>query len=206
MAVIDLSDLPNSAPHFFVNNVPGAGTLTSTHNILIDEFGYAYLAGSNLNNGGMVYFDLFTSPGFPVFAGMGAPIYSHDVFTRNNRMFSSEINNGEFTIYDVTDKTNTIALGSQESTFTFAHNSWLSDDSNILFTTDEQGNAPVGAFDVSDPTDIIELDEFRPMETLGDGVVPHNVHVLDDFLIISEIDYPHKGNSPNNKKLHMELN
>ena len=34
-------------------------------------------------------------------------------------------------------------------------------------------------------SDIKELDQFRPLATLGDGVVPHNVHVFNDYLIIS---------------------
>ncbi len=185
LLVVDLSDLPNSAPHYFVTDITNVGTLGAAHNIYIDEFGYAYLCGGNLNNGGMVYFDCFTTPGTPIFAGMGAPVYSHDVYTRGNKMYGSEIYAGGFSIYDVTDKNNTIALGFQETPFEFTHNSWLSDDGNVLYTTDEQANAPVAAYDVSDPTNIIELDQFRPLETLGDGVVPHNVHVWDDYLIIS---------------------
>ena len=185
LLVVDLSDLPNSAPHYFVTDIPNVGTLGPVHNIYMDEFGYAYLAGANLNNGGMIYYDCFTTPGTPIFAGLAPAVYSHDVYTRGNKMYSSEINAGVFTIYDVTDKSNTVALGSQETEFSFTHNSWLSDDGNILFTTDEQANAPVGAYDVSDPTDIITLDQFRPLETLGDGVIPHNVHVWNDYLIIS---------------------
>ncbi len=185
LLVVDLSDLPNSAPFFHVTDIENVGTLGPAHNIYIDEFGYAYLSGSNLNSGGMIYFDCFTTPGTPIWAGTAPPVYSHDVYVRDNKMYSSEINNGVFTIYDVTDKNNTIALGSQETEFSFTHNSWLSDDSNILFTTDEQANAPVGSYDVSDPADIVELDQFRPLETLGDGVIPHNVHVWNDYLIIS---------------------
>ncbi len=185
LLVVDLSDLPNSAPFYHVTDITNVGTLGPAHNIYMDEFGYAYLAGSNLNNGGMIYFDCFTTPGTPIFAGTAPPTYSHDVYVRDNKMYSSEINAGVFTIYDVTDKDNTTILGSQATEFNFTHNSWLSDDANILFTTDEQANAPVGAYDVSDPNDIIELDQFRPLETLGDGVIPHNVHVWNDFLIIS---------------------
>ena len=185
LLVVDLSDLPNSAPFFHVTSIANVGTLGPAHNIYIDEFGYAYLAGSNLNNGGMIYFDCFTTPGTPIWAGTAPPVYSHDVYVRDNKMYSSEINQGVFTIYDVTDKSNTVALGAQATAFNFTHNSWLSDDSNTLYTTDEQPNAPVGSYDVSDPNNIIELDQFKPLETLGEGVIPHNVHVWDDYLIIS---------------------
>jgi len=54
-----------------------------------------------------------------------------------------------------------------------------------LFTTDEVGNAPVASYNVSDPSNIEFLDEFRPNATLGENVIPHNVHVWDDYLIVS---------------------
>ncbi len=184
LLVIDLSDLPNSAPSYEWHEA-GSDFLTNCHNIYIDEFGYAYLAGCNLNEGGMVFVDVATTPGTPIFAGFGANEYSHDVYTRGNLMYSSEINIGVFTVYDVTDKSNVINLGAQETPATFTHNAWLSDDSNFLFTTDEVPNAPVGSYDVSDPTDIQELDQFRPLETLGEDVIPHNVHVWQDWIIVS---------------------
>ncbi|MDV7396356.1 hypothetical protein RZS08_33485, partial [Arthrospira platensis SPKY1] len=46
-------------------------------------------------------------------------------------------------------------------------------------------NAPIGAYDVSDLTNIVELDQYRPVGSLGQGVIPHNVHVWDDYLLIS---------------------
>ncbi|MEM1215766.1 MAG: choice-of-anchor B family protein, partial [Bacteroidota bacterium] len=187
LTVIDLSDLPNSAPffHWTPNIEELNGTLNTCHNIYIDEFGYAYLAGCNLNSGGMIFIDVFTSPGNPSYAGAGFSIYAHDVYTRDNLMYSSELNAGRMAIYDVTDKADVVPLGNENTPFTFTHNIWLSDDGNTAFTTDEQPNAPVAAYDVSDPSDIEELDQYRPTETLNDGVIPHNVHVWEDWLIIS---------------------
>jgi choice-of-anchor B domain-containing protein len=186
LMVLDLTGLPdNASATNWAPTIAGEGTLSSIHNIWIDEFGYAYLAGSSLNNGGMIYVNLFDDPANPEFAGLGPSVYSHDVFTRNNVMYSSEIYIGEFTIYDVSDKGNTQILGSHPTEAAFTHNTWLSDDGNILYTTDEVANAPVGAYDVSDPSDVEELDQFRPLETLGDGVIPHNVHVWQDWLIVS---------------------
>lgn len=183
--VIDLTNLPDAASASdWEPIIPGEGQLSAIHNIWIDEFGFAYLPGSNLNNGGVIYADL-SDPANPSYAGKGPAIYSHDVFTRNNIMYSSEIYSGEFAIYDVTDKENTIILGSSPTEAAFTHNTWLSDDNTILYTTDEVPNAPVGAYDVSNPSDVQELDQFRPFETLGEGVVPHNVHVWQDWLIVS---------------------
>ncbi len=184
--VIDLSMLPDTATAYnWEPNLPGLGTLGPCHNIFIDEFGIAYLTGCNLNNGGLLYVNVDTPDGAPEYIDKGTNEYSHDVYVRDNLAYSSEIEIGVFTIYDVTDKSNTIALGTQATAASTTHNAWLSDDGNYLFTTDETGNAPIGSYDVSNPTDIIELDQFRPFETLQDGVVPHNVHVWNDWIIVS---------------------
>ncbi|MEM9920396.1 MAG: carboxypeptidase regulatory-like domain-containing protein, partial [Bacteroidota bacterium] len=153
-------------------------------NIYIDEFGIAYLAGCDGNNGGMVMIDVNDGAN-PTIEGLGPAVYAHDVYTRANKMYSSEIFAGRMSIYDVSDKNNIQVLGRQFTPSRFTHNVWLSDNSNVAYTTDERGNAPIAAYDVSDPTDIIELDRFRPLLTLGNGVIPHNVHVLNDWLIIS---------------------
>ena len=185
LTVIDLSDLPNSVSSFQMTDFGALGTLTSCHNIWIDEFGFAYLSGCNLNGGGIIYVDCATDPANPQHVGQGFPTYSHDVYTRDNKMYTSEIYAGEFGIYDVTDKLNTQFLGSQETDYSFTHNTWLNDAGDVLFTTDEQSNAPVGSYDVSDPSDIKTLDLFKPLITLNDGVIPHNVHVWNDWIIVS---------------------
>lgn len=188
LLIIDLSMLPNDIAYQNWNpEFPGVdgGVMNTCHNIYIDEFGYAYLSGCNINNGGIIYLDVATTPGSPIFAGAGLPIYSHDVYARDNRTYSSEIYGGELAIYDVTDKNNTQLIGSTSTPFEFTHNAWLSDDGNYVFTTDELANAPVAAYDISDPTDIEFLDEYRPIETINENVIPHNVHVWDDYLIIS---------------------
>lgn len=186
LSVIDLSNLPGTVSAFnWTPNIPGLGTLSTCHNIFIDEIGYAYLTGCNLNNGGLIFVDVFSDPGNPIFAGRGSSTYSHDVYVRDNLAYSSEINNGIFSIYDVSDKNMPQLLASNATPAQVSHNAWPSDDGSILFTTDETGNAPVASYDISDLSDIKELDQFRPYETLGDGVVPHNVHVFNDYLIIS---------------------
>ncbi len=186
LLVIDLSDLPDTVSwrnttDFFEGQAP----VNTCHNIYIDEFGYAYLSGCDANNGGLLFVDVFTNPDTPRVVGLGAPEYSHDIYVRDNIAYSSEINIGVLGIYDVSDKDSVELLATQATPFEFTHNAWLSDDGLTVFTTDELGNAPVAAYDVSDLDDIKFLDAYRPTATLGDGVVPHNVHVWDDYLIIS---------------------
>lgn len=185
LLVIDLSDAPNNITWFNWNPEIAGQILNTCHNIYIDEFGYAYLAGCNNNNGGMVIVDVDTTPGNPVLEALAPPAYSHDVYTRENIMYSSEIFAGHLGIYDVSDKTNITLLATQPTPFDFTHNAWLSDDGNTVFTTDEVGNAPVAAYDISDLDNIVELDQFVPIETIGENVIPHNVHVWQDWLLIS---------------------
>lgn len=187
LLVIDMTSLPDSITYRNVNlPIPGEGILNTCHNLYIDEFGFLYLAGcSDLNNGGLIILDVATTPGDPAFVSLGAPEYSHDVYVRDNIAYSSELNIGEFAIYDVTDKDSIILLAKENTPFNFSHNAWLSDDSNTLFTTDELPDAPVASYDISDLNDIKLLDEFRPQATVGTGVIPHNVHVYQNWLVIS---------------------
>ncbi len=170
-------------PTLTVNGV--TGVLERAHNIYIDENGIAYISGSNIGEGEVLFFDVATDPYNPIYLGAGPAEYSHDNYTRDNIMYSGDINAGFFSVVDVTDKTNPILLATETTPFVFTHNTWLSDDGNTLFTTDERADAPVAAYDISDLNDIKLLDEFRPPATVGEGVIPHNVHVLGDFLVIS---------------------
>lgn len=185
LLVIDLTNAPNDITWFNWNPTIAGQVMNTCHNIYIDEFGYAYLAGCNNNNGGMIIVDVFTTPGTPVLEALAPPTYSHDVYTRDNIMYSSEIFAGHLGIYDVSDKENITLLATQPTPFDFTHNAWLSDDGNVVFTTDEVGNAPVAAYDISDLDNIVELDQFIPIATMGANVIPHNVHVWQDWLLIS---------------------
>jgi len=186
LLVIDMSDLPNGVSFIeWTPDLPGLGTLSSCHNLYIDEFGYCYLAGCNLNAGGMLILNVDTQTGEPEFASAAPAIYAHDVYTKSNKMYASEIYAGRMAVYDVSDKSNIQLLGSQQTPFSFTHNIWLNEEETVAFTTDERGNAPVAAYDITDLSNIVELDQYRPVGTLGLDVIPHNVHVWDNYLLIS---------------------
>lgn len=181
--VVNMTDPSNVTSTNWAPNIPGLGTLGSIHSITVDEFGYLYLNGSNLNSGGPLIVDVSADNGTPVYVGKLPPIYCHDSYARNNILYTSDIYDGNFKVYDVTDKTNPVLLAAQSTPYVFTHNTWLSDDSQTIFTTDEKANAPVAAYDISDLSNIVELDQFRPVATLGQGVIPHNVHVWNDWVI-----------------------
>lgn len=188
LQIIDLSSLPDGiteTQHFFWQEpFGGFGRLGACHNIYIEEkTGVAYLSGCNVVSGGVLMFDITQE--LPVYLGKTNTTYSHDVFVRNDTIYSSDLNLGVFSIIDATNKSNPIVLANQPTPFQFTHNTWLSDDSKTIFTTDELEDAPVTAYDISDITDIKVLDQFFPNGTVGTGLTPHNVHVKNDFLITS---------------------
>ena len=203
LLIIELGGLPSpiTASDYFnwEPTITGLGTITDCHNIYIDENGVGYLTGCNVNRGAPIYIDCTSTPN-PTYLGK-APIpsatanhdYAHDVYVRGDIMYTSNIYQGRFRVYDVSNKTNSIFLGDINTPYNFTHNAWLNDASNVLFTTDETGNAPVASFDVSNPTDIEKLDEFRPLSIITPPnvapAIPHNVHVINDFLVISYYTY-----------------
>lgn len=186
MLVVDLENLPNSvSSQYWRPTIPGQGTLNRCHNLYIDDSGYVYLTGCNLNGGAAMFIDVFTDSWNPSYVdALNAP-YAHDVFVRDDLLFASEINAGQLSIYDVSNKSNSFLLGSQNTPNNFTHNAWSNDDNTVVYTTDEKSNAKTASYDITDPTNIDALDEFRPLATINTGVIPHNVHVRDDYLIIS---------------------
>lgn len=181
LLVVNLSDLPNSVSHHFINT-----QFNSAHNLWIDEQGFLFTAGSNLLGGTPGYFDLNTNPDTPTYVNSVVPsFYSHDVYVRGDTLWSANINDGFFTVYDIADKLNPQLLATQNTSRDFCHNIWASDDGQTVFTTDEKSSAWIDAYDVSDLSDIKRIDRWR---TPNPGVVPHNVHVHNDYLVISYYD------------------
>lgn len=160
--------------------------LRTCHNLYSTD-GFLYTAGCNGGSqfNGVLIFDPSNDPYKPEFVGKESNSYAHDVYVNGNTMFASEINRGALAIFDITDKTAPQLLGSQFTGFNFTHNAWTNDDGTIVFTTDERGNAFVEAYDVSDPSNIRFLDNFKPLATVGKGVIPHNTHYLNGFLYTS---------------------
>ncbi len=161
-------------------------TMLRSHNLYANEDeGYLYISGANINNGGILIMDAFTNPDTPVIVGVSDARYSHDVYQQGNLLYSSDIGDGFFSVIDITDIENPVTLATQRTTSDFTHNAWASDDGNFLFTTDERPNGRVDAYDISDLDNIERLDDWRPRATLDRGVIPHNTHYLDGYLITS---------------------
>ncbi len=191
LLIIDMTNLPDDIEYKFwkpiITTDFGTGGLNRAHNIYIDEDGYLYLAGSNrdINNGGVIVLDIKTDPYNPQVVGHGESVYAHDVYVRDSMIYSSNINDGDFSVMDGRDKSNIVTLARQSTSSIFTHNAWLSDDGNYLYTTDELPYSYIDAYDISDLSDIKRIDQYRPHGTGEAGSTPHNVHVLNDYLVIS---------------------
>ncbi|MEX1192913.1 MAG: choice-of-anchor B family protein [Brumimicrobium sp.] len=185
LLIIDLSPLPGGAITSTTNYFgDGGSTFWSTaHNLYIDENGYGYIFGANRDAGGVQILDLFTDPMNPVEVGSFQDWYVHDGYVRGDTMYLAHVYAGIISLVDISDKSNPVLLGTKETPSSFAHNIWPSDDGNYVFTTDEVTDAYITAYDITDPTNITEVDRIQ--SSPGMGIVPHNAHVLGDFLVTS---------------------
>lgn len=175
---IDLSGLPGSVDFNYTDC--GVG-LETGHTVFCDENGIVHVFGSNLGNGGDHMFDATVDPMNPEYVGEVDEWYIHDGYVRGDTLWAGNIYQGWFSVWDISDKTDPVLLGQQSTPDDFTHNTWLSDDGNYLFTTDEVSNAVVASYDVSDLTDIVELDQFQANP--GTSSIPHNTMVVGDYLV-----------------------
>ncbi len=155
---------------------------SKAHNIYIDEYNIAYIAGSN-NHRGFIALDLNNDPLKPEKIGF-YETYCHDIYVRENIAYTSEIYRGAFGIIDVRKKSEVPKIAEQKTFNSFTHNVWPSEDGNYLYTTDEVSNGTVGSYDISDFKDINVLDNFYSNQTAFDPI-PHNTHVKGNYLYTS---------------------
>ncbi len=185
LLIIDASNLPevNYVRWNGSNDVNFPINMNTSHNIYIDEKGYAYIFGADVGVGGAIILDLNEDPLNPPIVGIYDRRYVHDGFVRDDVFYSAEINDGLLSIIDVSDKASPQILATTSTPSNFTHNCWLSDDDKYVFTTDERANAFLAAYDVSDLSDIREVGRIQ--SSPGQNVIPHNTFVVGDFLVTS---------------------
>ncbi|MDQ3048573.1 MAG: choice-of-anchor B family protein [Bacteroidota bacterium] len=181
LQIINLSSLPNTAGIVYQNWTGDgaiAGMLNTIHALHIDN-NFVYLYGTNLFGGGAVVADL-TDPWNPVYVGKytnSVSDYVHDGYVRNDTMYSGHINGGFFSVVDFTNKSAPVELANQITPNAFTHNTWLSQNSKVLFTTDEKDNSFLAAYDISNLSGINELDRIQ--SNPGSMSVVHNTHIIN---------------------------
>lgn len=201
LLILDLTSLPITTgitASYYTGDI-SEGYLLSAHNLYIDEIGRAYIFGSNLGTGGVQILDVATNPLDPQRIGEFDDWYVHDGVVRNDTLFLAHINDGFFSIVDISTLASPVVLGTKTTPNIFAHNIWPSDDGQFVFTTDEVSGAFVAAYDISNPANIVEVD--RVQSSPGANVIPHNTHVKGNFLVTSYYSdgiVVHDATHPNN--------
>jgi choice-of-anchor B domain-containing protein len=182
LQIIDLRYLPDSAPtKFYTGDGVIANQLMTAHTVTVDGE-TVYVNGHSVSSlGGGVLFLNVSDPWNPVFNGSINNNYCHDSYVRDNYIYTSDIYNGQFSIYNITNQSAPILEATQLTPGLFNHNTWLSDDGNTIYAADEKAAEPLASFDISDLGNISLLDTFF------NGNFPlnevHNVRVLNDYLI-----------------------
>ena len=189
LLIVDLTDMTgNTYTHVtqFTNNTGGSVSFTSAHDIYIDENGIAYIFGAGgpgFQPNGAIFLDVDANPTNPVYLGEWNEEYIHDGMVRGDTMWAGCVYAGKLVSVDVSDKTNPQTLGSVTTPNAFTHNAWISDDGNYVFTTDEQSDAFLTAYDVTNLSNIFEVDRIQ--SNPGSNSIPHNTFVDGNFLITS---------------------
>ena len=191
LLIVDLTDMTgNTYSHVtqFTNNSGGSTSFTSSHNIYIDENGIVYIFGAKNNgsyvsNGGAIFLDADANSTNPVYLGEWDDYYIHDGMARGDTLYLGCIYEGDMYVVDVSDKTNPQNLGNVTTPSAFTHNAWVSDNGDFVFTTDEQSDAYIGSYDISDLNNIQEVDRIQ--SNPGSNSIPHNTHVDGNFIITS---------------------
>ncbi|HND90083.1 MAG TPA: choice-of-anchor B family protein, partial [Saprospiraceae bacterium] len=190
--IVDLKGLPSATlpNHYYKGSGAIAGTLNRIHALHIDVTkGYLYTYGSqdsgpNGSEGALVH-DLNADPYNPSYVGQFSQLgYIHDGYVDNDTLYACHINIGQMSMVDMRTKTAPKLLGAVETPSKFTHNSWMLSDRKTVLTTDERVPSFLTAYDVSDPTDIRELDRIATTPS-GTTSIGHNTHILKDWAITS---------------------
>ena len=136
-----------------------------------------------IGEGGAIIYDVNTTPMIPEEVGIFDTWYVHDGYARNDTLYLAHVNDGFLSIVDISDKSNPVLLGTKITSNSFTHNIWPSDDGQVVYTTDELPNSFVTSYDITDPTNIVELDRIQ--SSPGADVIPHNTFVVNDYLVTS---------------------
>jgi len=181
--IVDLSPLPNGPITTTTNFTGSSFPFTTSHNLYIDEFGKMYIFGANSGSGGAIICDVTADPMNPTELGRFNNFYLHDGMARGDTLWGAAIYEGLLAAINVSNPANPFIMGTVSTPGQFAHNAWVSDDGSHVFTTDEISSGYIGAFNVTNLSNMYETD--RVQSNPGSGVIPHNVHVRNDFLITS---------------------
>lgn len=118
----------------------------------------------------------------PIFGGTPAFNLCHDSHIHNDTIYCSGETSGLF-IYDATNPANAKFIGSLTDypEKGYNHSSWVSDDGQYIFFTDENSGLGIKAYDISNLGNISLQSVFRS----NVGALAHNPYLKGHFLYVS---------------------
>jgi len=176
LLIVDLNDTTGGTYSF------NTDFFEKAHNIFIDENGFLYAFGGNPY--GVIILNLNNDPINPTYEGENDNFYLHDGMVKNDTLWGASTSTGEFIIYNVSDKSSPDIMASQPTPGGATHNCWISEDGNTLYTTQEYSGGHIRAYNVSDIYDIEMTDQIQSWSGFT-NVVPHNTHVIGNYLVTS---------------------
>lgn len=202
LQIVELTNLPATNLNVATwKPVINGDTLETIHALHADN-GKVYLYGCNVGNGGVIIADVVTNPMVPVYLGSYDLKYIHDGMVLDDTLYAGHIYDGECAIVDCSNPASPNLLASFQTPTKFTHNTWLSSDRKFCFTTDENADSYLGAFDISNLGNISETD--RMQTNPGSGAVVHNTYVIQkggadyavtswytEGLTITDVSRPH---------------
>jgi len=187
LQIVNLTNLPatNLATATWTPTI-NTQKMNTVHALHADG-GKVYLYGSDVGNGGCIIADVTTNPMAPIYLGSYDPKYIHDGYVRNDTLYAGHIYDGECAIVNLSNPASGQLLDVFTTPTNFTHNTWLSQNSKYCFTTDENNDSYLGAFDVSTIGNIFEVDRIQ--SNPGSNSMVHNTHIVNkngnDFAVTS---------------------
>ena len=184
---IDLSYLPGTIP---ASGIVDLGRTNWTHTLQVaDGLLFVNSAGSSL---GCQIFDAQANPANPPLLAQswsGSDRDCHDSFTRDNILYSADGYSTRWRIVDIAGirggSAPTLLGETAMKSGVYAHSSWLSDDSQYMYSFEEFNIEDINVFDVSDPANPVNVETFQwSGDATGNSLV-HNGQVKGDLLHVA---------------------
>ncbi|HZW10359.1 MAG TPA: choice-of-anchor B family protein [Phycisphaerales bacterium] len=198
--VIDLTQIDNGVVTLVKNKMQLGHS--STHTIAVDaDSGYLYLAGTNINNGGLTAVST-TDADDPTIVGAWSQMYVHEAqivsytdgpYAGRQIAFCLSGFNGGWSqtglrIVDVTDKSNMFTISTVSwSGARYAHQGWLSEDRRYFYINDELDEGDSVSVTTTRIFDVGNLSSpaFAGTFTTGLPATDHNLHVKGNLIFES---------------------
>lgn len=169
------------------------------HNLYIDTMhARLYVAGSNTVSRGLIVYDI-SNPTSPVHIrnvfldvlinAPGTNMYVHDVYVKDNLVYTSNGSVNSLYVWDFTDINNIQFVSNYTGSGGYNHSSWATDDGMYIYEALELPKGmPINIYRPhADENNLVKIGDFKePLEfPISSTNRPHNPFILEDKLYIS---------------------